>query len=38
MEHVVTTVTTTATPTAVVREATTWEALPTRWGQLLDEV
>jgi effector-binding domain-containing protein len=38
MEHVVTTVTTTATPTAVVREATTWEAFPTRWGQLLDEV
>jgi effector-binding domain-containing protein len=38
MEHVVTIVTTTATPTAVVREATTWEAFPTRWGQLLDEV
>jgi hypothetical protein len=38
MEHVVTTVTTTPTPTAVVREATTWEAFPTRWGQLLDEV
>jgi effector-binding domain-containing protein len=38
MEHAVTIVTTTAAPTAVVREATTWEAFPTRWGQLLDEV
>jgi effector-binding domain-containing protein len=38
MDHVVTTVTTTATPTAVVREATTWEAFPTLWRQLLDEV
>jgi effector-binding domain-containing protein len=38
MEHAVTTVTTTATPTAVVREATTWAAFPTRWPALLDEV
>jgi effector-binding domain-containing protein len=38
MEDVVTIVTTTATPTAVVREATTWEAFPTRWRELLDEV
>jgi hypothetical protein len=38
MEHVVTIVTATPTPTAVVREATTWEAFPTRWGALLDEV
>jgi hypothetical protein len=38
MEHAVTIVTTTATPTAVVREASTWEAFPTRWRQLLDEV
>jgi hypothetical protein len=38
MEHVVTIVTATPTPTAVVREATTWGALPTRWGALLDEV
>jgi effector-binding domain-containing protein len=38
MEHDVTIVTTTAAPTAVVREATTWEAFPNRWGLLLDEV
>jgi effector-binding domain-containing protein len=38
MEHAVTIVTTAAAPTAVVREATTWEAFPNRWGQLLDEV
>ena len=38
MEHVVTIVTTAATPTAVVREATTWDAFPTRWRALLDEV
>ncbi len=38
MDHVVTTVTATAMPTAVVREATTWEAFPTLWRQLLDEV
>jgi effector-binding domain-containing protein len=38
MEPAVSIVTTTATPTAVVREATTWEAFPTRWRVLLDEV
>jgi effector-binding domain-containing protein len=38
MEPAVSIVTTTATPTAVVREATTWEAFPTRWRPLLDEV
>ena len=38
MEHVVTIVTTAATPTAVVRETTTWDAFPTRWRALLDEV
>jgi len=34
----VTVETTPATPTAVVREATTWEAFPSRWRPLLDEV
>jgi effector-binding domain-containing protein len=29
---------TAATPTAVVAEATTWEAFPSRWPVLLDEV
>ena len=38
MEHQVTVETTPPTPTAVVRETTTWEAFPTRWGPLLDEV
>ena len=38
MEHVVTIVTNAATPTAVVRETTTWDAFPTRWRALLDEV
>jgi effector-binding domain-containing protein len=38
MEQPVTIVTTPATPTAVVREATTWEAFPTQWKALLDEV
>ena len=38
MEHEVSIVTTTPTPTAVVRESTTWEAFPTRWRVLLDEV
>jgi len=37
-EHAVTIWTTPATPTAVVREATTWEAFPDRWRGLLDEV
>ena len=31
-------VATTATPTAVIREETTWERFPTLWGELLDEV
>ena len=38
MEHVVTIVTTAATPTAVARETTNWDAFPTRWTALLDEV
>jgi effector-binding domain-containing protein len=38
MEHVVGIVTTSATPTAVVRETTTWERWPTLWGDLLGEV
>jgi effector-binding domain-containing protein len=37
-EHAVTIETTPPTPTAVVREATTWEAFPGRWRPLLDEV
>ena len=37
-EHAVTVETTPATPTAVMREATTWEAFPSRWRPLLDEV
>ena len=37
-EHAVTIETTPATPTAVVREATTWRAFPDRWRALLDEV
>ena len=31
-------VTTSATPTAVIRETTTWERFPTLWGELLGEV
>jgi effector-binding domain-containing protein len=38
MEHTVSIVATSATPTAVIREATTWERFPTLWGELLDEV
>jgi effector-binding domain-containing protein len=38
MEHAVSIVTTTATPTAVVKETTTWERYPTLWGELLGEV
>jgi effector-binding domain-containing protein len=38
MEHSVSIVTTTAIPTAVVREATTWQDFPTRWETLLSEV
>jgi effector-binding domain-containing protein len=34
----VTIVTTPATPTAVVAQASTWEEFPTLWKQLLDEV
>ena len=37
MEHPVSIVTTKATPTAVVRESTTWQAFPNRWRALLDE-
>jgi hypothetical protein len=36
--HAVRSVTTTARPTAVVAEATTWEEFPNLWGRLLDEV
>ena len=38
MERAVSVVATTATPTAVIRQATTWERFPTLWGELLDEV
>jgi effector-binding domain-containing protein len=38
MEHAVSIVATAATPTAVIRETTTWERFPTLWGELLDEV
>jgi effector-binding domain-containing protein len=38
MEHAVSIVTTSATPTAVIRETTTWERYPTLWGELLGEV
>jgi effector-binding domain-containing protein len=34
----VTIVTTPATPTAVIAQATTWEEFPTLWRELLDEV
>jgi effector-binding domain-containing protein len=38
MDHVVTEFAASERPTAVVGEATTWEAFPTLWGSLLDEV
>jgi effector-binding domain-containing protein len=38
MEHAVSIVATSPTPTAVIRETTTWERFPTLWGELLDEV
>jgi effector-binding domain-containing protein len=38
MEYAVSIVATSATPTAVIRETTTWERFPTLWGELLDEV
>jgi effector-binding domain-containing protein len=38
VKHVVSIVATSATPTAVIREATTWERFPTLWGELLEEV
>jgi hypothetical protein len=38
MEQAVSIVTTSATPTAVVRETTTWERYPSLWGELLGEV
>jgi effector-binding domain-containing protein len=38
MEHAVSIVTTSATPTAVIKAATTWERYPTLWGELLGEV
>jgi effector-binding domain-containing protein len=38
MAHAVSIVATIATPTAVIRETTTWERFPALWGELLDEV
>ena len=38
MMHAVSISATRATPTAVIRETTTWERFPTLWGELLDEV
>ena len=38
MQHAVSIVTTSAAPTAVVKETTTWERYPTLWRELLDEV
>jgi effector-binding domain-containing protein len=38
MEHAVSIVATSPTPTAVIRETTTWERFPTLWAELLDEV
>ena len=38
MMHAVSIAATSATPTAVIRETTTWERFPTLWGELLDEV
>jgi effector-binding domain-containing protein len=36
--HVVSIVATSPTPTAVIRDTTTWERFPTLWRELLDEV
>jgi effector-binding domain-containing protein len=38
MEHEVSIVAAGPTPTAVIRETTTWERFPTLWRELLDEV
>jgi effector-binding domain-containing protein len=38
MDHAVSIVATTAAPTAVIRETTTWERFPTVWGEVLDEI
>ena len=38
MAHAVSIVATSAAPTAVIRETTTWERFPTLWSELLDEV
>ena len=38
MAHAVSIVATSATPTAVISETTTWERFPTLWSELLDEV
>jgi effector-binding domain-containing protein len=38
MAHAVSIVATSPTPTAVIRETTTWERFPSLWGELLDEV
>ena len=38
MAHAVRIVATSPTPTAVIRETTTWERFPTLWRELLDEV
>jgi len=38
VDHAVSIVTTRATPTAVIKESTTWERFPTLWGELLGEV
>ena len=37
-QHAVSIVATSATPTAVISETTTWERFPTLWRELLDEV
>ena len=37
MEHAVSIVATSAAPTAVITETTTWERFPTLWRELLDE-
>jgi effector-binding domain-containing protein len=38
VEQAVSIVATAATPTAVIRQQTTWERFPTLWRELLDEV
>jgi effector-binding domain-containing protein len=38
MAHAVSIVATSAAPTAVITETTTWERFPTLWRELLDEV